>query len=340
MKKGTRLNGVIYLHRISDTRMGGTALRNNRMFRKLVGEDSFKSVVLATTFWERVTPAIGANREKELRSNRDFWGGMTEKGAKMARLSTDRASGLELLEQISKNDKIVLAVQDEMVNQGLSAENTSVLREETQALRKAQNKMEEDKKAARLKMQREAEEARQRAAANVRREQERLRKQREAARIAEVQRIAAEKAEAEREYQRRLKAVREERQREEARRARERAENERREREEAERQRKRAEEAAAEIVRRREEYQRNYTCIGYGPRWTCDGCSGNVEKYKYYYRKSISIQLSLLTFLIYPDCHFCQTDKYFHCMACGNDCGEATHPYMGQYLSDDDCIIM
>lgn len=31
---GQRLNGVVHLHRITSTRMGGTALRNNRMFRK------------------------------------------------------------------------------------------------------------------------------------------------------------------------------------------------------------------------------------------------------------------------------------------------------------------
>ncbi|KAH9214365.1 P-loop containing nucleoside triphosphate hydrolase protein [Leptodontidium sp. 2 PMI_412] len=53
MIEGTRLNGVIYLHRISDTRMAGTALRNNRMFRKLCGADAFKNIILATTFWAR-----------------------------------------------------------------------------------------------------------------------------------------------------------------------------------------------------------------------------------------------------------------------------------------------
>src|SRR5579862_2518370 len=66
LMQGTRLNGVIYLHRISDPRMGGTAVRNSRMFRKLCGVNAFKNVILATTFWEKVSPADGDRREREL----------------------------------------------------------------------------------------------------------------------------------------------------------------------------------------------------------------------------------------------------------------------------------
>jgi hypothetical protein len=45
-----RLTGILYLHRILDIRLGGSAMRNLRMFRKLVGEQNLASVVLATTF--------------------------------------------------------------------------------------------------------------------------------------------------------------------------------------------------------------------------------------------------------------------------------------------------
>ncbi|KAH6712677.1 P-loop containing nucleoside triphosphate hydrolase protein [Leptodontidium sp. MPI-SDFR-AT-0119] len=98
MIEGTRLNGVIYLHRISDTRMASTALRNNRMFRKLCGADAFKNIILATTFWGQATNAVGERREKELRENMDFWSGMLKGGARMVRLQRERQAGLDLVE--------------------------------------------------------------------------------------------------------------------------------------------------------------------------------------------------------------------------------------------------
>src|SRR5207249_2436104 len=61
-----KLTGIIYLHRITDPRIQGSAMRNLRMFKKLCGSDSLGKVVLATTWWGKVDAEIGANREKEL----------------------------------------------------------------------------------------------------------------------------------------------------------------------------------------------------------------------------------------------------------------------------------
>lgn len=269
--------------------MGGTALRNIRMFRKLCGADAFKNVILATTFWELVTPAVGANREKELCSNPDFWGGMLQKGAKTSRLTRSRESGLALLEQISANGKVVLGAQDEMVNQGHSVNDTSVLREEKEALEKVQRMLAAEKRAARLKMEADAERARVEAAAKLAMEQEILRKEAEMERMIEERRLEREWMDAQEMYEKQLEEAREERQRQEERWWREKAEMERNEREEMERQRKREEEAAAEVVRQRQEYQRNYVCIGHYPEWPCDKCNGRVQQYQYYYREFISI---------------------------------------------------
>lgn len=45
--KSVRLAGIIYLHRIIDPRMQGSALKNLRMFQKLCGDGNLGSVVLA-----------------------------------------------------------------------------------------------------------------------------------------------------------------------------------------------------------------------------------------------------------------------------------------------------
>jgi hypothetical protein len=61
-----KLTGVIYLHRISDVRMGGAARGNLRLFRKLCGTDTFVNVVIVTTFWDKVGKIEGMERMKEL----------------------------------------------------------------------------------------------------------------------------------------------------------------------------------------------------------------------------------------------------------------------------------
>lgn len=80
-----RLNGIIYLHRITDVRMQGSAKKNLLMFKQLCGPDALKNVVLATTMWSLVNPTDGQAREKELISTPEFWGWMLQKGSRVER---------------------------------------------------------------------------------------------------------------------------------------------------------------------------------------------------------------------------------------------------------------
>jgi hypothetical protein len=47
---GAKVNGIIYLHRILDTKIEGSALRNLKIFRKLCEDDFMKNFILGTTF--------------------------------------------------------------------------------------------------------------------------------------------------------------------------------------------------------------------------------------------------------------------------------------------------
>lgn len=48
------LSGLIYLHRISDDRVGGVARRSLTMMRNLLGDDNLQNLVLVTNRWEEV----------------------------------------------------------------------------------------------------------------------------------------------------------------------------------------------------------------------------------------------------------------------------------------------
>lgn len=53
-KEHIKLSGIIYLHRITDTRIGGAASRNLRMLHELVGTDKMKNVLFVSNRWEEV----------------------------------------------------------------------------------------------------------------------------------------------------------------------------------------------------------------------------------------------------------------------------------------------
>ena len=80
-----RLSGIIYLHRISDVRMQGSAKKNLFMFRKLCGPEALKNVILATTMWDRISETEGKARENELTTTPDFWGWMLSQGSRIHR---------------------------------------------------------------------------------------------------------------------------------------------------------------------------------------------------------------------------------------------------------------
>lgn len=122
------LTGIIYLHRIMDPRFGGKALRNLRMFKSLCGNQALSKVVLATTFWNHVTPAVGMEREKELGKS-EFWGKMIEKGSKVFRQDNRRESAKLIIEYLvnrrtAQNPGVALDIQIEMVDQGKTLAQT------------------------------------------------------------------------------------------------------------------------------------------------------------------------------------------------------------------------
>ena len=52
--KRVRLTGLIYLHRITDVRMQGSAVKNLDILRSLCGEDAFANIALVSTMWQEL----------------------------------------------------------------------------------------------------------------------------------------------------------------------------------------------------------------------------------------------------------------------------------------------
>lgn len=146
-KEDIRLSGILYLHRISDNRMGGVAHRNLIMFRKLCGPEGVKNVIFLTTFWEKVDLAVGDNRENTLKTTNEYWGYFTEKGAQVQRhWNTDESAMAAIrnfvpLDETEPPEEISLAIQTEMVDSHKDLDQTSAGQELNSVLQKEREKM-------------------------------------------------------------------------------------------------------------------------------------------------------------------------------------------------------
>ena len=122
-EKGSKLAGVIYIHRISDNRFTGISGRNFRMFRELCGESSLKNVVLVTNMWSKVPTDVGKAREKELASI--FLKPALDKGAQMMCHHDTEQSAHDVIRHIMGNHPIALQIQRELVDERKDIANTT-----------------------------------------------------------------------------------------------------------------------------------------------------------------------------------------------------------------------
>lgn len=164
-----KLSGILYLHRITDRRMGGSAKKNLMMFRKLCGEESLMNVILVTTMWEDEYAAIGERREQELIATGGFWGALVEEGAQINRHNNTRSSAMPLLGTIAKSDRVTISIQKEMVSEhkdlnkteaGIGL-NSDILLAELRVMKEMSEALEMERQARKDQDERSAEEQRQ-----------------------------------------------------------------------------------------------------------------------------------------------------------------------------------
>ena len=111
-----RLTGIIYLHRITDVRIGGSGMKNLRMFRKLCGEQGLGSVVLATTIWSLCLAADASRREDQL-VYQNASGCSSSAAARVFRQGDGAVSGQKIIDHlINRAQPVTLDIQRKMVD--------------------------------------------------------------------------------------------------------------------------------------------------------------------------------------------------------------------------------
>jgi hypothetical protein len=137
------LKGVIYLHNITQTRITGSALRQLELFRRMCGDENLKHVLLVTTQWNEHFTSRWEDHEDQLRD--EYWADMILKGAKCMRFEGTHASAASCISQLLGEQRAVLALQREIVDEKRKLSDTvagsyatrmrSAMQEEYQTLR-------------------------------------------------------------------------------------------------------------------------------------------------------------------------------------------------------------
>jgi hypothetical protein len=142
--EGTKLAGVIYIHRISDNRVGGIAARNFEMFRKLCGDGSLKNVIIVTNMWGDVTAESGKARERELANDDAFFKPVLRKGALMLPHFNTVESAHTIFRHILNNRPQALQIQQEIVDEHKDISQTAAGERLNRELQKLAKKYEEE----------------------------------------------------------------------------------------------------------------------------------------------------------------------------------------------------
>ncbi|KAJ1305020.1 hypothetical protein OPQ81_000063 [Rhizoctonia solani] len=127
---GCKVTGIIYMHRITDNRVGGISRRTFNVFRKLCGKDSLSNVLLVTNMWSDPPTPEQVSRETELGTHPDFFQPAIEQGATMVRRAhKDRRSAHNIIRILLQKDPVAMKVQQELVDEGKPLSDTGAGRE-------------------------------------------------------------------------------------------------------------------------------------------------------------------------------------------------------------------
>ncbi|KAF8756274.1 50S ribosome-binding GTPase [Rhizoctonia solani] len=125
------IHGVIYVHRITENRMKGSAIDSIRVFEELIGKDMFDHVVIVTNMWDNPPDETHKRYEDELAKEQDFFGKLINAGAnagdryRIMKGSTTEQAQSALLDVFVKCPSKITQIQNEMQKDGIKLGSTS-----------------------------------------------------------------------------------------------------------------------------------------------------------------------------------------------------------------------
>jgi hypothetical protein len=155
--KDAKIRGVLYVHAITEPRMRGSAMKNLRMFREVVGAENMKHCFLVTTKWSKQLTNVSERHEVELATNKNFWKPLLDRGAKMLRFYDSQQSAHEIINPLAQCPQFLfkLTVEYEVEKKKLDQTTSGKMANEELEKAKAafQKEMEELRQDQRLALE-------------------------------------------------------------------------------------------------------------------------------------------------------------------------------------------
>ncbi|KAI0925666.1 hypothetical protein AcV5_008344 [Taiwanofungus camphoratus] len=123
-RKKVQLNGIIYLHRISDNRMGGSAMRNFNLFRDICGEAALSNSAIVLNMWDEVSRDVREARERELFEKDIFFKPAITAGASKFYHENSVPSAHTIIRYLAAKHPKPLQIQKELVDKKLPVYGT------------------------------------------------------------------------------------------------------------------------------------------------------------------------------------------------------------------------
>ncbi|KAL9709889.1 hypothetical protein Ac2012v2_006946 [Leucoagaricus gongylophorus] len=129
------ISGILYLHRITDNRMGGTPQKNLKLFKKVCGAKFLELIILMTTMWpenEDEDEKIFHDHESQLQ--REYWADIIRNPKQIQRFRGTRTSAWNILEELlslaaMRQHRKILEIQQELVDLSKRVPDTSAGRQ-------------------------------------------------------------------------------------------------------------------------------------------------------------------------------------------------------------------
>jgi len=114
--QGMLLTGILFLQPINQPRLQGSEMRRTRLFKKLLGEDAYGRVVIATTMWNQLSESEANARQEQRKNRTDVWGDMVSRGATVVRHDDTAQSAAAVIRRLARfTTPVELQIQRELV---------------------------------------------------------------------------------------------------------------------------------------------------------------------------------------------------------------------------------
>jgi hypothetical protein len=127
-ERDIQLSGIIYLSRITDNRLRGTAHQGLRALKAMCGDLGLHGVVFATTMWDKFAPELVSEafkRHQELRKR--IYEEMGDNGGQIVALTAGVADAVEIVEQIvRRKSRMTLVFQRQLIDEDRPLHKTDV----------------------------------------------------------------------------------------------------------------------------------------------------------------------------------------------------------------------